>query len=142
MLTGAALDDLEALAPSRGITVESDIPESLTALGDARRVSVILQNLTENAAKYAGGNGRIRVVCERRNGSAAVSIANTGPAIPEQSRERLFERFYRAGTGENISGHGLGLSIARALAVAQGGDVTLVRSDGEWTEFRLRLPAG
>ena len=136
------MDDLEALAPVRGIVVESDIPDSLTALGDARRVSVILQNLTENAAKYAGESGRIRIVCRGGNGSATVNIANTGPAIPESSRERLFERFYRAGTGENIAGHGLGLSIARALAVAQGGDVSLVRSAGEWTEFQLRLPAG
>lgn len=139
-LTRAALDDLEALAPARGITVESNIPESLTAYGDARRVSVILQNLTENAAKYAGENGRIRIGCAFTDGTATVSIANTGPVIPQENRERLFERFYRVGAGENISGHGLGLNIARALACAQDGDVRLVRSDGEWTEFQLRLP--
>ena len=138
----AALDDLEAIAPARSITVECDIPDALAALGDARRVGVILQNLAENAVKYAGENGRIRLVCNCADAAATVSVANTGLGIPGESRARLFERFYRAGTGEDVSGHGLGLSIARALARAQGGDVTLVRSDGEWTEFQLRLPSG
>jgi signal transduction histidine kinase len=52
----------------------------------------------------------------------------------------LFERFYRVRGGARVSGHGLGLSIARELARAHGGDVELVRSDGRWTEMRVRLP--
>lgn len=139
-LARAALDDLEALAPARGLSVESAIPEALPARGDARRVALILQNLTENAAKYAGAGGRIRIVCAATNDGAGVSVTNTGPAIPQDSRARLFERFYRAGAGENISGHGLGLNIARALAQAMQGDVQLVRSDDEGTEFSLTLP--
>lgn len=136
----SVLDDLEVLAPSRGIAVESDIPAELMAAGDARRVSVILQNLTENAVKYAGENGRIRLTCAAAEGNVCISVANTGPAIPEALRDRLFERFYRAGAGENVSGHGLGLNIAQGLARVMGGDLRLTRSDGEWTEFQLTLP--
>lgn len=136
----SALDDLEVVAPARGIQVESDIPAGLTARGDARRLSVILQNLTENAVKYAGENGRIRMSCAAVEGKVCIRVANTGPAIPEAQRDRLFERFYRAGAGENVSGHGLGLNIAHGLARVMGGDLSLTRSDGEWTEFQLSLP--
>lgn len=139
--TRAVLDDLEILAAARGLEVESNIPETLPARGDARRVALILQNLTENAAKYAGENGCVRLTCSLEEGLATVHVANTGPAIPEALRDRLFERFYRAGAGENISGHGLGLNIARGLAQAMGGDVRLTRSDGTWTEFTLTIPA-
>jgi two-component system OmpR family sensor kinase len=131
---------MEVLAPARGISVESDIPETLTARGDARRVSLILQNLAENAAKYAGEGGRVRIAAAAANGSGCVHVSNTGPPIPPESRDRLFDRFFRAGAGENISGHGLGLNIARGLARAMHGDVTLVRSDNHGTEFQLRLP--
>jgi signal transduction histidine kinase len=68
-------------------------------------------------------------------------VANTGAAIPEEHRAHLFDRFYRAASGEDVKGHGLGLNIARGLARAQDGELELVRSDGEWTEFVLRLPA-
>ncbi len=141
-LCRAALEDLEVPATTRGITLESEIPASLVCLGDERRVAIILQNLTENAVKYAGAGGRIRLRCTSADGAVCVNVSNTGPPIAAESREHLFDRFYRAGTGENIGGHGLGLNIARGLARAMQGEVTLVRSDSEGTEFQLRLPAG
>jgi signal transduction histidine kinase len=70
-----------------------------------------------------------------------VQVSNSSPAIPEAERPRIFERFHRAGVGENIRGHGLGLNIARELARAQGGEVRLVRSDGVETVFELELIA-
>jgi signal transduction histidine kinase len=139
-LCRAVVDDLEVLAPARGIVIESDIPATLTGLGDSRRVPIILQNLTENAVKYAGEGGRVRLVCVEANDKVCVIVSNTGAPIPPESRDHLFDRFYRAGAGENVSGHGLGLNIARGLARAMHGDVSLVRSDGEWTEFELKLP--
>jgi signal transduction histidine kinase len=123
----AVVDDLEVQAGARGLEVVSELPEVLPALGDARRVAIILQNLGENAVKYADG--------------VSVRVANTGAAIPEEHRAHLFDRFYRAASGEDVKGHGLGLNIARGLARAQDGELELVRSDGEWTEFVLRLPS-
>jgi signal transduction histidine kinase len=67
-------------------------------------------------------------------------VGNTGPGIPKERTRQLFERFYRACGGERVSGQGLGLSIARELARAHGGDVELVRSDASWTQMRVDLP--
>jgi signal transduction histidine kinase len=69
-----------------------------------------------------------------------LTVANTGEPIPAERARNVFERFYRARTDHGISGHGLGLSIAHELAAAHGGELSLVRSDAEWTEFRLTLP--
>jgi signal transduction histidine kinase len=134
-------DDLDALALERGLRIERATPEHLVAKADVRRVKIILQNLGENAVKYNRDGGRIRVSARRENGTVFVSVGNTGGAIPVEYRERMFDRFNRAGQGENIKGHGLGLNIARELARAHGGELSLARSDAEWTEFELRLPA-
>ena len=69
-----------------------------------------------------------------------VTVANNGDPIPPGRVPHIFERFYRARGDQRTSGHGLGLSLARELATAHGGELALVRSDPEWTEFRLRLP--
>ena len=133
-------DDLEALGDDQHLTVERKTPAQVIAKADARRVKIVLQNLGENAVKYNQPGGRIRVTAKQDDRWAVVRVANTGRPIAESDRSRMFERFSR-GTGENIRGYGLGLNIARELARAHGGDLTLRRSDNEWTEFELRLPA-
>lgn len=137
-----ALDDIEALSEEQSLTIERDVPSRLVAHADSRRVKIILQNLGENAVKYNRNAGRIRITARDDGKWVSISVANTGNPIPAQYRDRLFERFNRAGVGENIKGHGLGLNIARELARAHGGDLSLARSDAEWTEFLLTLPAG
>jgi len=137
----AVVDDLEVQAGARRLEVVSELPGMLSALGDARRVAIILQNLGENAVKYAGEGGRIVISGGCGPDGVSVRVANTGAAIPEGHRAHLFDRFYRAASGEDVKGHGLGLNIAQGLARAQNGELELVRSDGEWTEFALRLPA-
>ncbi len=69
-------------------------------------------------------------------------VRNTGAAISAEARERVFDRFYRSDFSQSneVAGHGLGLSIAREIARAHGGDVTLVHSDSDWTEFLIALP--
>lgn len=67
-------------------------------------------------------------------------IANTGPAIPAAARGHIFERFHRGAVGENVPGYGLGLNLARELARLHRGELSLTRSDLEWTEFELTLP--
>jgi signal transduction histidine kinase len=134
-------DDLDAQGDEQHLTIERETPDHLIAKADARRVKIILQNLGENAVKYNRPGGRIRVRGKLDNQWALVRVANTGKPIADTDRTRMFERFSR-GAGENIKGYGLGLNIARELARAHGGDLTLRRSDEDWTEFELRLPAG
>lgn len=135
-----AIDDIEVLGMDANLTVESKLPAELIAKADARGLGVVLQNLGDNAVKYNRPSGKIRVTARAENGRAIIAVASTGPCITTQDSERIFERFNRGKTGENIKGHGLGLSIARELARAHGGDLRLARSDAEWTEFELILP--
>lgn len=139
-LAAEALDDLQALADER-LSIEHDFVPELLVCADRRHVAMVTQNLVENAAKYTPDGGRVRLTTSCEGGLARFAVANTGPALPEEDREGIFERFRRGSlVGERQSGHGLGLNIARELARAHGGDLELVRSDGEWTEFALTLP--
>ena len=139
-LAAEALDDLQALADER-LSIEHDFVPELLVCADRRHVAMVTQNLVENAAKYTPEGGRVRLTTSCEGCLARFAVANTGPALPEEDREGIFERFRRGSlVGERQSGHGLGLNIARELARAHGGDLELVRSDGEWTEFALTLP--
>lgn len=134
------LDDARTIAEPVGLTVEEDFAEELWAIGDPSSVALILQSLLDNAVKYNEPGGTIRIRAEDSATLAFVTISNTGPTIIPERQAHIFERFYRAGGGENQGGHGLGLSIARELAAAQGGEIALVQSVDDWTEFRLQLP--
>jgi signal transduction histidine kinase len=68
-----------------------------------------------------------------------LTIGNTGHPIPAAAQEHIFERFHRGVVGERITGHGLGLNLARELARLHGGDLRLLRSDEDWTEFEVRF---
>jgi len=134
------LDDALTLAEPFDLEVEADVPKGLLLTADRTFVAMIAQNLVENAVKYNTPGGRIRVQARAVNGAVEMTIGNTGNGIPTDRTAQLFERFYRVRGDERVPGHGLGLSTARELARAHGGDVELVRSDGNWTEMRARLP--
>jgi signal transduction histidine kinase len=134
------VDDALTLAESLDLKVQADIPKHLMLKADRTFVAMIAQNLVENAVKYNAFGGRIRLDARAVNGEVHMTVGNTGDGIPRDRIGQLFERFYRVRGGERVPGHGLGLSIARELARAHGGDVELVGSDGNWTEMRLRLP--
>jgi signal transduction histidine kinase len=134
------LDDALALAEPLNLTVEADVPKHLPLRADRVFVGMITQNLLENAVKYNAPGGRIRVEARAVNGTVEMIVGNTGEGIPAERTSQLFERCYRVRGGERVAGHGLGLSTARELARAHGGDVELVRSDETWTEMRVRIP--
>jgi signal transduction histidine kinase len=66
-------------------------------------------------------------------------VGNTGRPVPAAAQEHIFERFHRGAVGENVPGHGIGLTLARELARLHGGDLRLARSDEDWTEFEVRF---
>jgi signal transduction histidine kinase len=135
------LDDLGALPDSPEVTIEKQFPADLCIAGEKRYTSLIVQNLLENARKYNRPGGLIRVTAVRSNGEVVLTVGNTGHPIALDAQQHIFERFHRGGTGSHISGHGLGLNLARELARLHDGDLRLVRSENDWTEFEVRFSA-
>ena len=133
------IEDAEVLGSNQQIRIERDLPPDLFALADPQRTEQILLNLLENAVKYNRQDGVIRVRAGERRDGVFIAVANTGQSIPPERMPWIFDRFSRGNRDESRAGHGLGLSIARELAAAQGGDVRLLHSDENLTEFELRL---
>lgn len=105
---------------------------------DELRVRQILVNLLSNAARYTVA-GRIAVGLAYAGGELTIDVADTGPGIPPEYRERIFEPFNRGGPGGR-KGAGLGLSIVRRLVQQMGGRITLDSAPGQGSRFRVELP--
>lgn len=135
-------EDASAMAEAEGHEVEGNLPDELPIVADRRAVSLIVQNLLENAIKYNQPEGCICISAHGVDGQVEVRVKNNGDPIPPERAPHIFERFYRGRSDARIPGQGLGLNIACELAKAHGGGIELVRSDEEWTEFRLWIPRG
>jgi signal transduction histidine kinase len=136
------IDDLNALPDSPDVKIQKDIPTNLFVFGAKRYISLVVQNLLENARKYNCKGGSISVRLRTRPGEVLLIIGNNGRPITPEAQKHLFERFRRDNnSGAPVAGHGLGLNLARDLARLHGGALRLVRSEDDWTEFELRLPA-
>jgi signal transduction histidine kinase len=133
------LDDLGALPDSPDVKIEKEFPSGLFVAGEKRYTSLIVQNLLENARKYNRPGGRIRVGAQSKGNHVVLSIGNNGRTIPRG--ENIFERFHHSSTPSVVSGHGIGLNLARQLARLHGGELRLVRSENDWTEFEVRFSA-
>jgi signal transduction histidine kinase len=121
------------------VKIEKKIPADLCVAGEKPYTSLIVQNLLENARRYNQPGGLIRVTVHKERGEVVLTIGNTGRSIARNAQEHIFERFHRAGTSSDVSGHGLGLNLARELVRLHGGDLRLVRSEDDWTEFEARF---
>ena len=135
-------EDAEILALPLNLTLQCDLPSELRVRGDRRLLSRALMNLIDNAIKYNRAGGAVVISALFHRETAVLTIRNNGDGIFGEAKEKVFDRFYRGDSlsGEVAAGHGLGLSIAREIARAHNGDVTLLRSDRQWTEFCMTLP--
>lgn len=110
--------------------------------GDAVLLSRVVDNLLQNALRYGGRRLAVEVAVElttEGSGTAKVTVVDDGPGVPAGFEGRLFERFARAESSRSGGGVGLGLSVARSVAKAHGGELTYSR-DGGMTRFALTLP--
>src|SRR5947209_4440733 len=124
-------------ARRREIDYRLDVRAKPVIVTDGDRVLQIIVNLLSNAFRWTPEGGRIELALSAENGSVAVAVADTGPGIDKEERDRIFRPFWSRDGG----GTGLGLAIARELALALGGEIQLDSEPGRGSRFVLVLPA-
>ena len=141
------LDDLLAMIePQAGaaniVLSISECDGDVLAWADAARVQQILLNLLSNAVKFTPPGGRVTMLCTRTAEDVQISVVDTGPGIPEEEQQSIFEPFVQLGRSLTTSheGVGLGLAISRQLARAMAGDLTVTSQTGQGATFTLTLP--
>jgi signal transduction histidine kinase len=131
---------LTVRADMAGVTIDRPrFDDTVPALGDFRRALQILVNLVGNAVRYTDSGGNVRVETALVGDRAQVTVIDAGKGIAPEDQARIFDKFERVDPTEP-GGNGLGLFIARRLARAMGGDLTVASVPGEGAQFTLSLP--
>lgn len=133
----------EALA-ERGVRLELQAPdEEIPVRSDGLALQTVLRNLVDNAAKYGGAGGTVRVRVYRERSRALLEVSDEGIGFPPAERERIFQKFYRVGDEmvRRVEGSGLGLYLVRALVRRGGGEVSAESEGaGRGATFRVSYP--
>ena len=118
-------------------------PEVDVVDGDERRIKQVIFNLLSNAVKFTPAGGEIDVSATRVNGEVRVSVADTGPGIPPEDQDRIFEEFQQSETGVGLrEGTGLGLALSKRFVELHGGRIWLESELGRGSTFTFALPGG
>ncbi len=121
--------------------MSEDIQNDIRISGNEKQIKQLTMILLDNACKYAK-NGSIHVVLKRDHEKAILSIRNSGPVIPKEDLEHIFERFYRANKSRSrdTGGYGLGLSIAQTIVHNHKGNIKADSTEKSGTTFRVSMP--
>jgi heavy metal sensor kinase len=139
-LIRSACELFEPTAEDKHITLNCQAPEKTFLLGDSRMLQRMLSNILDNAVKYTPPGGEVKVSVSEANRDIVITIHDTGIGISGADLTRIFERFYRGDQSRSEPGTGLGLSLARAIARAHGGDVTVTSELNQGSTFTIILP--
>ena len=135
------LEHHRAAILSRNLELRTSLlPVSLE--GDTEKLRILFDNLVSNAVKYSPDNGLLWILLSRRDENAVIEVTDTGPGIPVQERDRIFEAFFQGkpSTSGQVRGTGLGLSIAREYAQAHGGEIRVIASGKTGARLQVVLP--
>jgi signal transduction histidine kinase len=130
---------VQPLAADRGVTVVLEA-SPLECVGDPERIAQVLTNLLTNAIHYNRPQGEVRVTSAVQDGIAIIIVRDNGTGIAPEDLPRVFERFYRSDKSRTPGGHGLGLSICKAIIEAHSGSLEVASEVGVGTTFTVRLP--
>ena len=130
------------LAAQRGIAINLALRAPVIIAGDRPQLQQVVINLVDNAIKYTHDGGVIHVQLWQEGVWCRIAVADNGPGIPQESLDRLFERFYRVdkARARNTGGTGLGLSIVHRIVLAHSGSITVESEEGKGSTFHVMLP--
>ncbi|MGD9890208.1 MAG: sensor histidine kinase [Dehalococcoidia bacterium] len=137
-VVAGAMATVHPLIREKGQTLEIDLPEPLLVEGDVRRLEQVVVNLLANAHRHTPAGTRITTTGRATPSELRLSVQDTGPGIPADELQAIFQRFYRLTPSEG--GSGLGLAIAKGIVELHGGRIWAESRPGEGTTFHLLLP--
>jgi signal transduction histidine kinase len=131
-------------ASRRGIALERHVDERVGEIrADQRKVKQVLLNLLSNAVKFTPGGGRIDVRAALANGTAEISVTDTGIGIAPEDHQAVFEEFRQVGAAEKkAEGTGLGLALCRKFVELHGGRIWVTSEVGKGSTFTFTIPVG
>jgi signal transduction histidine kinase len=143
-LGGLVAERVESIRPAaekKRVEVHLDICEaSLQLWADPSRLAQVIDNLLSNGVKFTPAEGEVFVTVGASDEAAHLEVRDTGVGIPEDEAQRLFERFFRASTAQNVPGTGLGLSITKSIVEAHDGTISVRSTVGVGTTVTVDLP--
>jgi signal transduction histidine kinase len=142
-VVGSAVEAYRFYAEQRGATINLNIAPELPQMeADAEAISQMVINLVDNAVKYSEDEGEITVNVFRRGGNIIIQVVDRGVGINEEDLKKIFDKFYRGKNVANLGtgGTGLGLTLAKAVAEAHGGDIRVRSKEGAGSRFSAILP--
>jgi len=116
--------DLAGVAAAKGVDLGVQQADPATAIGQPDALQILLRNLVDNAVKYTPSGGTVDISVLQEGQKIVVQVEDSGPGIPPEERERVFDRFYRV-AGSEAAGSGLGLAIIKAIAERHGATLVL-----------------
>jgi signal transduction histidine kinase len=130
------------LAQARGIELDYENYRDVTACVDEVKLALALSNIIENAVKYNIDNGWIKVTLNADSKNFHIKVADSGVGIPDDCKDRVFERFYRVdkARSRDTGGTGLGLAITRNVVLMHNGNIKLYSESGVGTTFTIKIP--
>ncbi|MGJ9418043.1 ATP-binding protein [Massilia sp. CMS3.1] len=127
-LARRTVGDLVGLAQAKEVDLGLQHADAAMIDGQPDALHILLRNLVENAIKYTPGGGTVDIAVRADKAAVDVMVEDSGPGIPPEERERVFDRFYRV-AGSDAAGSGLGLAIIKAIAERHGATLTLDKSE-------------